>query len=497
MDSARPSNPIDFLNLNQAAQRLAVTVDVLRSWNEHNILKPTITPTGEVGYTQTQIDHFLAIRKIADQESRNAIYQEKINQQTPSNNYPIEFAAKKSSDENSGQQQTNNFSQQINNYHFYNQPSTRPVKEENKLTFSFLGIVATFSLLGIVSFVVLFSNQSKFNSLNKGGIAYDSTNSTLNQTSSVGGDSKSGNLKNEGYSVSNNNSNINKAFETKTGSLSSRNSKDQATLLKAILGKGNDESIREGVKAEEDVVTYGQTANFGTSSNCPTCTKRADAQSTVFDTDGNIKVSKSDPSENDLLATTLGVNSFSPAQNLVRQNSSSAALFTFLILALLALYALYSNTTRRKFAAIAPIRADGALLQPISFAPAPEKERIIEVGQKTDGTVVVSFQGKEYKISKPELDSESDKFIERLMQLSTGIKEIEYDCLEDEAFVFSTPLSKIVTRLGFVGVKRDLFFPRTSKTRVLFRKYITLEDLFAMNMTIDQLSDGFIRNNWL
>src|SRR6185312_12748035 len=62
MDSARPGDPQKFLSLKQAALKLAVSVDVLLKWNEQNILKPTITPTGEVGYTEDQINHFIAIR---------------------------------------------------------------------------------------------------------------------------------------------------------------------------------------------------------------------------------------------------------------------------------------------------------------------------------------------------------------------------------------------------------------------------------------------------
>ncbi|HVA96193.1 MAG TPA: MerR family transcriptional regulator, partial [Candidatus Acidoferrales bacterium] len=62
MDSARPGNPSKFLSLKEAAQKLAVSVDVLLKWNEQNILKPVITPEGEVGYTEEQINHFLEIR---------------------------------------------------------------------------------------------------------------------------------------------------------------------------------------------------------------------------------------------------------------------------------------------------------------------------------------------------------------------------------------------------------------------------------------------------
>src|SRR6185369_3764553 len=58
------SQPEKLLSLKQAAEKLAVSVDVLLAWNEHNILKPTITSEGQIGYTEKQLDQFSAIRKI-------------------------------------------------------------------------------------------------------------------------------------------------------------------------------------------------------------------------------------------------------------------------------------------------------------------------------------------------------------------------------------------------------------------------------------------------
>src|SRR6185369_6091639 len=57
------SQPEKLLSLKEAAEKLAVSVDVLLAWNEHNILKPTITPEGQIGYTEKQLDQFSAIRK--------------------------------------------------------------------------------------------------------------------------------------------------------------------------------------------------------------------------------------------------------------------------------------------------------------------------------------------------------------------------------------------------------------------------------------------------
>jgi len=121
-----------------------------------------------------------------------------------------------------------------------------------------------------------------------------------------------------------------------------------------------------------------------------------------------------------------------------------------------------------------------------------ERKKVLEINQKADGTVALCFQGKEYKLCKPDLDSESDQFIERLMKLAVpGVKEIDYDTLGDEEVRFNASLSKLVTRLGFVGIKRNLFFPRTSKNRVLFRRYITQDDLTSMNLTANQILNEF------
>jgi hypothetical protein len=75
-----------------------------------------------------------------------------------------------------------------------------------------------------------------------------------------------------------------------------------------------------------------------------------------------------------------------------------------------------------------------------------------------------------------------------------NVKEIDYDSYNDTEIRLNAPLSKLVTRLGFVGIKRDLFFPRTSKNRVLFRKYLTEKDLTSMNLTTEQISSEFLNN---
>src|SRR3989344_2811667 len=63
MQTFLPDNHQKLLNIQQVAVMLSVPVETLLLWNDHNILKPTITLSGEVGYGEEQINQFLAIQK--------------------------------------------------------------------------------------------------------------------------------------------------------------------------------------------------------------------------------------------------------------------------------------------------------------------------------------------------------------------------------------------------------------------------------------------------
>ncbi|HYK08957.1 MAG TPA: hypothetical protein VEW42_05655, partial [Candidatus Eisenbacteria bacterium] len=63
MDKSDSSQAQKLISLHDASQILGVSTDVLLNWNEHQILKPTITQSGEIGYTQTQINQFLKIQQ--------------------------------------------------------------------------------------------------------------------------------------------------------------------------------------------------------------------------------------------------------------------------------------------------------------------------------------------------------------------------------------------------------------------------------------------------
>jgi len=498
MDSARPGNPPIFLTLKQAAQSLAVSVDVLLTWNENNILKPTVTPDGEVGYTKQQIDQFLAIRN-----SNQVFLRENSTHSIVNFSQPPTPPFEKIVQENNYQlnhQPTNNFAQ-VNNYNFYTTPTENSKKD--KSLFSVIGLFAGISFFVVLVFVILFSQENKLNEIliqNKTAQIENgkvlAQNSNLEKTNLIDSDNSNdkvnGNLSNEGDEFSKNKSTaLDNAFDEKEVSSSAeKNNQDKLAVLKSILGANSSDDIRSGLEQDADINTYAQQANFNTSSSCPDC----DTESTVFDMEGNIKVSKEESDENKLLATSMSMGGFNQTQNLVKQTSSSITLISFIILGLFSIYVLYSG---KKQLFPYSSTSDNLNLQPIHQSQIPTKisPRIMEIHQKTDGTVALFLQGKEFKISKPELDSESDKFIERLMQLTgNNIKEIEYDAQIDNLNI-NTPLSKLVTRLGFVGIKRELFFPRTSKTQVYFRKYLTAEDLMGMNLTIDDVKTGFLPLN--
>lgn len=494
MDSTRPSNPVIYLSLQEAAQALAVSVDVLLSWNENNILKPTLLSTGEVGYSKQQIDQFLEIKN-STRLLANRNYLEKL-QEKSLDNQPFEIVSQKNS-VNYNTQQTNNFSQ-INNYNFYNVPE-KPEKK-NKIVISLIGLAAGFFVFTTSFMLVAIYQGAKINTLVHQNEKNDSENSSVLATNTLSKSQKNISryqpLNNEGASVAKSGiaSSINKQVENKAvyASSAAKTNQKQAMVVEAVVGSQNNNSGSSPVSDPSTI--YNQKTNLD---------DNPDTEEDVFDTEGNIKVSKNEAEENKLIATKLAMGGINQSQaQLVQQNNSSVALVSFLILALSTAYIAYSKK-RILFSSPSPVLSDSQNLdiQPqnsllSSSQKVSESPKIIELFQKTDGTVMMLFQGKEIKISKPELDSESDKFIERLLQIvGSEIKEIEYDALIDENLSINTPLSKLVTRLGFVGIKRDLFFPRTSKTRVHFRKYLTTDDLLAMNLSPDDVINGFLLNS--
>lgn len=457
MDPARPSNSKSLVSLQEAAQLLGVPVHTLLTWNEHNILKPTITPTGHVGYTQEQIQHFLEIRQslhLTDTTPLPApisLPQPHTVMQQPTGRAPRHRAGRLLSDKR------------------------------------FLLVLA--GLVTLLAVTLLMPDNATTALSPKAGTTLSAGDQTsrlklsertpttmpvpLGNTPTL---SKS--LHAEGDDVLRQKSITQDIFPPKSSASSLSNKYAHDSIIATLMGqRGGDIDTTTGDIPD----AVSGSSGLSVLASQRTCTDCADTEesASAFDENGNIK-SETKP---DAPATLLekigsGVGSASASRTIPFAKLS----FLLPLLGAGALMILL----RRQFAVASGI------LQPAPSSPTIPShqivEKVLEVAQKTDGTVVILFGGKEFKISKPELYSESDQFIERLMELTKlNQKELEYDVFKDGNSKFATPLSRLVTRLGFVGIKRDLFFPRTSKQMVLFRRYITSVDLADMNLTPSQV----------
>ena len=459
MDSTRPVGSEQLLTLQQAAQRLAVSIDVLLKWNEYNILKPTITQTGEIGYTQKQIDQFLAIR----QATRAVTQLDQIPVTKPESGVTI----------------NSHFQKDYNNFHA---KLEAPSFHRARNSYFSLGPISAVLALG-VTLVVIFITQPiniklLFDEANNMRVALASQISQFNLS---GAENSPLPIQLKNIIASGNG--LNNVGATVLG--------DKLNTLNAPLGKksAKNTTVRNqtavesvlGSSANANSQTYSETSNFTSGANT--------ASNFIFDNSGNIK---GEATSANLLASAIGTTGLAENDNSLKQSTEPNIILIFLSLGLL-----FVLVTFRKQLAYSTIKnLNATVVEPSHFTDSVDKQKLLEVDQKTDGTVVLYFQGQEYKVSKPELDSESDQFIERLMGLiSPGVKEIYYDTSSDEKIRLSAPLSKLVTRLGFVGIKRELFFPRTSKNRVLFRRYLTEQDLTAMNLTTEQILNDFKLSN--
>lgn len=472
--------PVNIFTLKQTAEILSVTVDTLLEWNNSNILKPTITQNGSVGYTREQIVKFLAIRQLS-QNTSHALGEQKAFQSGP-------LVA---SDENFT-------SSDLNKYHtskitnFSKTGNNRPL---------YFGLITSISFLMITLIAMPFIQQNiqkqSPDPITK--VSMEKTNNTkslsgleVNETKyfefssppldvMVKNNNLPGDLNKTNFTVSENilatSSSIFATKSTTTGT----QTHNQISAL-PLYGESDNNDIFENNPVALDV--NNATANYASRSDCPTCFKNT--ETTVLDENGNIK---GETTNTELLATTLGtIGSLGMIQksSLLGQPINPGVLAAFFTLSLLPIVLAFKKQPVTNGSS--PSSAI-ALNSVIDLQP----EKILELDQKTDGTVVLYFQGKEHKISKPELNSESDQFIERLLGFTTGnVKEINYDISKDEKIVLNAPLSKLVTRLGFVSLRRDLFFPRTSKNRVLFRKYLTHQDLVSMGITTDRLLNELV-----
>lgn len=427
MDIARPGNAQNLLTLQEAALKLDVPVEVLLKWNEFDILTPKITLDGKIGYTQEQINQFLTIKQAT-----------------------------------SGQRPA--FQDHSEAYHSPSlSASTSHISPK-----MFLTSVSLCALLG----VVLFTLQPRFSDTLTG---FETGYQVNSQTRVLGSQTSQDPLTQpiafvtpsklqDGKTNQQSNAFAKNIFATPTPFAAKSQKIGSPTKLVASL---QPQTTPQPTIGQAVQTTYANTQQVGPSA----------APHASFDENGNIT---GDRIKSNTLAAIIGTgmtDTFTASQTTT--NVTNQIIFLFVG----SFGALFMLLFRKRKPALSPA------FQAIQSQPTP-LEKIMEVKQKMDGTVVLAWDGKEYKVSKPEMDSDSDKFIEQIMHsMQSGMKEMEYENTTDTTR-FSAPLSRIVTRLGFVGNKRNLFFPRTSKHRVLFRKYITEADLKSLNITPGEILAG-------
>ena len=493
MDSAHPIVSNNFFTLKQTAEILSVPVGVLLEWNENNILKPTITQDGEVGYTQEQISKFLAIKEIL--QSRNTEYG-KVN--IPQQGQSLFLKPEKDT-----LPHNNNLTELTTLPYSSPQPTSiqssgKKIYTESKFMKSSkkgnglitFGIISLFLII-ILPLTVIFFKGNKLRSPTSPNTPASEKITVNNKTVSASKISSVNFLESTTPALQ-------KPMENKTASDNNLDRTDMtvpenrlATLYPiteeesaTTAATGNQiqaipqEQISDTDNKDKGIlgaisVNYGTIANYASRSNFK------DNDTAVFDNEGNLKGDAS----SDLLATTLGTTAVLRSDKLLRQTMNPYILLAFLTLGLFLVIFGYKKQLDYSVA-----KANATLVLYPDTINNTHQQRIFEIDQKTDGTVVLCFQEEEYKICKPELNSESDQFIERLLGFATeDVKEINYDIVKDKKIRVNAPLSKLVTRLGFVGLKRDLFFPRTSKNRVLFRRYLTQQDLDSMGITKNEI----------
>jgi hypothetical protein len=500
MDSAHPIVSNYFYTLKQTAEILSVPVNILLEWNENNILKPTITQNGEVGYTQKQISKFLAIREVL--QSRNTEYAKAgIPQQNQS------FLLKSNSDDlfhnnNLTEPGTTSYSSlqtaSIQSKSIKMGTKSGLIKSPKKgRSLVAFGIISLFLIIIISLSVIISAQQNSLISPTYSNTTASQEKIGNNNTASASKISSVNYLESTTTALQvpiENNTTPNNdpdsiGITTSANRLAAPYPTAEEGLATPAANVGNKiqttpqgQISDSGIKDKSILGTFS--VNYGAIANYASRTNLKDTGTEVFDNEGNLKGDAS----SGLLVTTLGTTGVLRSDKLLRQTSNPYILLAFLTLGLFLVIFGY-----KKQLSYSVVKPNDTLVVYPDAVNRLQQQRIFEIDQKTDGTVVFYFQDEEYKVCKPELNSESDQFIERLLSFATeDVKEINYDIMKDKKIRVNAPLSKLVTRLGFVGLKRDLFFPRTSKNRVLFRRYITREDLDSMGLSKDNILNQLV-----
>lgn len=475
MDSVRPGNPIKLLTLSEAAQKLSVTVEVLLKWNEHNILKPTITLQGQIGYTQNQIDQFMAIRQLFA-ENPGA-------RQAPATPAVSNSTAVISS-QNTGYSNSAVLykTQAPVQEKYINQNLISGIADTEKLSIKHAvetksGMkqpLSVFMVMFGVLFVILMSTIFLSPAMQVSKLKLTSDIASAIPVQINGSGTEHSNLLNAGENVMSDKISAPQLYNID-------NDPDYLPAYPTNIPDPKENTIPEGG------FNFARTMlSIASDTSCPNCTHD---EADVIDSNGYIK---GEPKSEALAMIVDNIDKMIKNETINPASDDPVLLMIFLSFgALTVMYVFYKQLSAYPAGRSTSMYSDRVIAKAV-----PTDEKILEVDQKTDGSVVVNFYGQEYKISKPEMNSESDQFIERLMSLTPfSTKEIEYDVSRPDERSLSTPLSRLVTRLGFVGIKRDLFFPRTSKCSVLFRKYLTSQDIADMNLTKEQILKDLTGSN--
>lgn len=471
----KENNSDKIITLPEAAEILSVSCDILLEWNENNILKPTITQDGKIGYRKEQIDKFLSIQKIfINEETKKHVQVNPVvtllNKQGYNQQLNQDFTVNKDSIDEKG---------------VLKEANSKTVPNTIKTSRKFVYVIP-FLLLIFISFptlIYLLKNSSNIPKTESVPVIQDEAQ--------------------KNYILSENAKNItipksvttqvNVPLDNNTHESEKINiSEDSYAALYNIFNKSYEISTtNEYENTTESAILLTQDKN-NPSHDIVGTVNDFDLNAMNYASRPNIKQDNNMIADNGGTTNALAVN-LGSLQNQITGNPSTNSPAPIILAGLILLSVSSIILLSRKHLAILNFVSDNKVYTSdieSDLTNTVHNNKILELNQKTDGTIVVNFRNEEFKISKPELNSESDQFIERLLDyLPADKKEINYDILEDSNLNLNAPLSKLVTRLGFVGLKRELFFPRTSKNSVIFRKYLIEEDLSTMNLSIDKISE--------
>lgn len=475
MNPAQLNDNNNFIPLKKATQTLGVSIETLLEWNELNILKPTITQSGEIGYLSQQITHFVALRKSFHNQalSQNKPQVKNANYENSIQNIPLQ--------NNLSEKYINPNATKADNIKSDKKTKVKGIKLVSISFISFLVFIGTALLIFPIT------GNSTVNNKEQNSYKNLTSKSLLNTPSSSEDVSKSL-IKSITLLPKEETFQENKVDKL---SIAGNESTNKSSLYEGFLSsdkkEGQDNTLSPLDSNLIDNIIDISTTNNPIMENLtfPLFSSRPAIDSSTTDMDQGASFLDN---EEVFLATNFGV----PVRSDQTISKSFNWVFLIVFSSSIIFLTIYHFNNLSTVSAV-PNNQNNTVHN--NFVINPLVEKVFELDQKTDGTVVVTYQNMQYKISKPELNSETDQLIQRLLELINEDKEIKYDIIKDERLNLNTPLSKVVTRLGFVGIKRDLFFPRTSKNKVIFRKYVTKNDLALMNIIKEDILKEISNSN--